>query len=175
MTTENLLLFVASYPDETSASTDFAALKSAEDALEVKIVSAAVVTRDLAGKVDVTEHDSAAGRHAVGWGAVGGLLVGLFAPPLLAATAVGAAAGGVLHEIAKHHEEHEVSKDAEEYLPPGSSAVLAIVDDEYADRLDHVLAKANKRVRRAIDSGSFARLSKALDSADEDVDKALES
>lgn len=175
MSEQNLSLYVAAYPDETSASEDFRDLKAAKDIDEIAVLAAAVVSRDAAGKVDVHEHDAGAGRRAVGWGAVGGLLVGLFSPALLAATAVGAAVGGALHEIVKHHEEKKLGKDLEEYLLPGSSAILAVIDDQYADRLDKVLARADKRVARAIDSGNYDKLVKALNDAGYDVEAAIES
>src|SRR6476469_9180144 len=57
-------------------------------------------TKDLEGKLDVQQTDHMVREGAAGLGAVG-LVVGLFAPPLLAATAVGAAigagAGKLLH------------------------------------------------------------------------------
>lgn len=61
---------------------------------------AAVVSKDLEGNLSVEQTDHMVREGAAGLGAVG-FVVGLFAPPLLAATAVGAAlraaAGKLLH------------------------------------------------------------------------------
>ncbi len=64
------------------------------------------LNRDASGKVDVAEHDS--GAHVAGGAVLGGtagLVVGLFPPPLLAATAVGAGIGAVVGKLKKKHEE----------------------------------------------------------------------
>ena len=53
---------------------------------------AVVVSKDLQGNLSVEQTDDMVGEGAAGLGAVG-FAVGLFAPPLLAATAVGAVIG----------------------------------------------------------------------------------
>ncbi|GAB95276.1 putative membrane protein [Kineosphaera limosa] len=193
MTERNLELYVASYPDASSAKEDFDALKAARDEGDVKILTSAIIDRDDDGKVDVKEHVAHSGLKAVGWGALGGLLVGLFAPEVLIATAAGtviattaagtevaaglagAGAGGILHEIKKHHDEKKLEKEFEEYLPSGSSAILALVDDEVADRIDKILERADKRVTRAIDHDDYSKLVKALNDAGYDIEDELAS
>lgn len=191
MTEKNLDLYIASYPDTTSAQEDFDALKVARDAGDVKILASAIIDRDDEGKVDVKEHVAHSGLKAAGWGALGGLLVGLFAPEVLVVTAAGTAiattalgtevaaglagagVGGLIHEIRKHHEEKKLAKDLDEYLPTGSSAILALVDDEVADRIDKILARATKRVARAIDHDDYDKLVKALSEAGYEIDDEL--
>ena len=138
MAGENLSLFVASYDDAASADADLQALKDAQVAEDFVVVGAVVATCDKDGKITVEEHRAAspvAGGTALG--AAGGLVVGLFAPPLLAATAIGAGIGAVIGEVEKHHEEKQLGVELEEYLPAGSSAILVVADDTYADRIDH--------------------------------------
>ena len=113
MTGDNLALYVASYADATSAKQDFEALKAAEgDDLEV--VGAVVMSRDADGKVDVLEvgDESVAAGAWIGGGI--GLVVGLFAPPLLASTAIGAGIGALLGHFTKKHEEKELGADLDE-------------------------------------------------------------
>jgi Protein of unknown function (DUF1269) len=64
-------------------------------------------------------------------GAVAGFVVGLFAPPLLAATAIGAGIGAAAGGISKHHEEKKAGDElqADDWLPVNSSAIVAVVDD----------------------------------------------
>ena len=90
-------------------------------------------------------------------GGTAGLVVGLFAPPLLAATAVGAGIGAVVGRLSKRHEEKELGVELEEYLAPGTSAVVVVADDVYADRVEDALVKADKRVNKAIDAGRLRR------------------
>ena len=105
---------------------------------------------------------------------VGGLVVGLFAPPLLLSTAIGAGIGAAIGGLVNKHEEKELGVELDEYLPPGSSAIVAVVDDLYLDRLASTIGKADKRVSKAIDSGDYDKVKKAVQSADQITD-SLES
>ena len=172
----NLVLVVGAYSAAEAAGADYKALKAGEDAGEYQVVGAVVMHRDAEGKVDVDEHDS--GAH-VGGGAVlggtAGLVVGLFAPPLLAATAVGAGIGAVVGKLSKKHQEKHLGVEMEEYLPPGSSAVVAIVDDVWADRVEAALVKADKRINKAIDKGDYDELQKAIDQSSGEISDAITS
>ena len=171
---DNLALYVAAYSDATSAKQDFEVLKDAQGK-DLVILGAVVMSRDGDGNVDVLEKGDGitAGGAVLGGGV--GLVVGLFAPPLLAATAVGAALGGVLGHFTKKHEEKQFGVELEEYFPPGSSAVVAIVDDKYLDRVESALRKADKKISKAIDSDDYEKLQKALSEATDDVGKAVDS
>jgi uncharacterized membrane protein len=175
MAGENMVLIVATYPDAGEAAADYKTLKDAQDAGEYKVVGAVVMSRDEQGKVAVDEHGGGAVGAATGIGAVGGFVVGLFAPPLLLATVIGGAVGAGLGALVKRHEEKEMGADLEEYLPPGTSAIVAVVDDVYADRVERALVKASKKIDKAIDSGDVDKLKKALADAGHDVDAAIAS
>jgi len=169
MTTKNLALVVGSYDDTALASEDYEALRSGQDAGGYEIIGAVVLVRDKDGKVQVKEHgDKSVGKGAA-WGAGAGVVVGLFAAPLLAATAVGAGVGAILGKIKKNHEEKQFGVDVDEYLAPGTSAVVAVVDDKWADRVEKALDRADKRISKAIDSDDFDKLRKAIDESADDV------
>ena len=102
-------------------------------------------------------------------------MVGLFAPPLLAAAAVGAGIGAVVGKLSKKHEEKQMGVEMEEYLPPGSSAVVAVVDDTYADRVEAALVNSDKRINKAIDKDDYDELQKALADSSDEVTKAVNS
>jgi uncharacterized membrane protein len=172
---DNLALYVAAYSDPGSASDDFQSLKDAQGADEFKVVAAAILSRSADGKVDVKEHGTREVAAGTGVGAVGGLVVGLFAPPLLLATAVGAGIGAGIGELVKRHEEKKIGVDVEEYLPPGSSAIAVVIDDRYLDRVEKALTKSTKKVSKAIDSGDYDKLKKAITDAGYNVDDALAS
>jgi uncharacterized membrane protein len=173
-TPTNLSLYVATYADAAAARDDFDALKAAQGA-DLQVMAAVVMSRDAAGQVDVlSEGSGMTGGGAVLGGGVG-LVVGLFAPPLLAATAIGAGIGAVLGHLTKRHAEKELGVELEEYLPPNSSAVVVVVDDVYLDRVEAALTKAVKRINKAVDSGDYDKLSKALAESEDEVSKAVES
>ena len=176
MAHENLILFVASYPESSAAEADFTALKAAQKAEDFAVVGAVVASRDAGGEVSVDEHGVASpvpGSSMVGGAA--GLVVGLFAPPLLLAGVVGAGIGAGIGGLVKRHQEKEMGVDLEEYLPPGTSAVIVVVDDTYLDRVDKALTKSTKKINKAVDSGDVEELNKALQDADKDVSKAVDS
>ena len=175
---QNLALYVASYSDATSAQQDFDALKQADaESDEFKIEGAVVMSRDADGNVDVLEsgdanEDTAAGAW-IGGGI--GLVVGLFAPPLLLSTAIGAGIGALVGHLAKKHEEKELGVDLDEYFPPNSSAVVVVVDNQYLDRVGAALDTADKNVSKAISNDDYDALKKAVTQGQEDVDEAIES
>ena len=175
MVGENLSLYVASYPEAATAADDFKALKDAQGAGEYKVVAAAVISRDAQGNVDVDEHGTGEVGGGAALGATGGFVVGLFAPPLLLATAIGAGIGAGIGALVKRHEEKEMGADVEEYLPPGSSAIAVVVDDTYLDNVDKVLGKSAKKVSKAIDSGDVDKLKEALTEAGLNIDDAISS
>ena len=172
---DNLVLVVGSYADAAPANEDFKALKAGQDAGEYQVVGAVVMSRDASGKVDVQEHGDGRTAHGAVLGGSAGLVVGLFAPPLLAATAIGAGIGAVLGHLSKRHAEKELGVDVEEYLPPGSSAVVAVVDDTYADKVENVLVKSDKRINKAIDSGDYQKLQDAISKSGADLSGTITS
>jgi len=172
MTEPNYVLFVAAYDDESAAQEDFTSIKSLDD---TAVVAAVVLSRDAAGKVEVKEHGGGLISKGTGIGAVGGLVVGLFAPPLLLSGLVGAGIGAGVAAIAKHHEEKKIGVDAQEWLPAGSSAVVAVVDDLYLDRVEAAIEKANKKLSQAIDKGDYDAVVKAVNEGDEKIVEAIES
>ena len=166
----NVSLVVAAYGDDASAAAeDFQTIRGFDDTY---VVAAVVLTRDSAGKVQVTEHGGGLVASGTTVGAVAGFVVGLFAPPLLLATVVGAGIGAGVGSIRKRHEEKAIGVDAEEWLPVGSSAIVAVVDDLYLDRIDKAVGKATKKVTKAIDKGDYDAVVKAVNEGDEKIIEA---
>jgi uncharacterized membrane protein len=173
MTEANLVLFVATYGDDAGAAEeDFAALKGIGD---TAVLAAVVLSRDTDGKVEVKEHGGGMIAGGATLGAIGGLVVGLFAPPLLLATAVGAGIGAGVGALVKRHEEKEIGVNAEDWLPNGASAIVAIVDDTYLDRVDTALDKAVKKTNKAIDKGDYDAVVKAMNEGGEKIVEAVDS
>ena len=157
-----------------AANDDFEALKAAHEAGLV-VVGAVVMSRSAEGDVDVREAGGGDVAGGATLGAVGGLVVGLFAPPLLLSTAIGAGIGAAIGGLVKKHEEKALGVDMEQYLPPGSSAIVAVVDDVYLDRLASTITKADKRVSKAIDSGDYDKIKEAVQQASGKITDAFES
>jgi uncharacterized membrane protein len=139
------------------------------------VIGAVVLVRDKSGKVQVKEHGGKSVGHGAAWGAGAGVVVGLFAPPLLAATAVGAGIGAILGKIKKGHDEKKLGVDVDEYLAPGTSAVVAVVDDKWADKVEGALERSDKRISKAIDSDDFEKLRTAIEKSADDVVEQINS
>jgi uncharacterized membrane protein len=158
-------VLIAAYLFEDLAKQDFdAVLKLAEDKA-ITVEGVVLVQKDEAGEVNVTEAGDHLGRKGVKLGGGVGLVVGLFAPPLLAATAVGAAGGAVLGRFAKHRLESGIGEKMDAALPAGSGGVIAVYDSDGAEAVDKALSNAVKKSVAHIDGGSAKDLKAGLEEA----------
>jgi NADH dehydrogenase/NADH:ubiquinone oxidoreductase subunit G len=91
--------------------------------------------------------------------------------------AVGAVAGGVAGKIAKHHDEKKIASSLDEgdWLPANSSAIVAVVDDQYLDKIDAAVEHAAKKVNKAIDKGDYDAVVKAVNEGGEKIVDAVDS
>ena len=108
-------------------------------------MGAVVVSKDLEGNLSIEHTDHMVREGAEGLGAVG-LVVGLFAPPLLAATAIGAAigagAGKALHEKTGSKLEEEAGKT----IPLGGAGLIVAFKHDHADVIEPAVTRAIKKV-----------------------------
>jgi uncharacterized membrane protein len=153
---------IAAYLIEDLAKQDFdAVLKLAADKT-ITVEGVVLVQKDADGDVHVSETGDHLGRKGVKIGGGAGLVVGLFAPPLLAATAVGAAAGGVIAKFTKHRVQSGIADKMDGALPPGSGGVIAVYDSDGGDAVDKALANAVKKSVAHIDGTSANDLKAGL-------------
>jgi arylsulfatase len=151
-------VLIAAYLFKDLAKRDFdAVVKSAEDKT-ITVDGVVLVQKDTDGEVHVTETGDHLGRHGLKLGGGVGLVVGLFAPPLPAATAVGAVAGGVMGKFAKHRLESGIGEKIDAALPPGSGGVIAVYDSDGAVTVDEALANAVKKSVAHIDGANAKEL-----------------
>ncbi len=153
---------IAAYLFEDLAKKDFEAVRKLAEDKAITVEGVVLVQKDAEGDVQVTETGDHLGRKGVKVGAGVGLVVGLFAPPLLAATAVGAALGGVTGKFAKHRLQSGIGKKMDAALPPGSGGVIAVYDSGGADTVDKALVNAVKKSVAQIDGISAKKLKAGL-------------
>jgi uncharacterized membrane protein len=153
---------IAAYLFEDLAKRDFdAVLKLAEDKA-ITVEGVVLVQKDADGEVHVVETGDHLGRRGLALGGGVGVVVGLFAPPLLAATAVGAAAGGLMGKFVKHRLESGIGDKMDAALPAGSGGVIALYDSGGAEAVDTALANAVKKSVAHIDGTSAKELKAGL-------------
>ncbi len=114
-------VLVVGYQDIGAARRDFDGLLRLVKAKTVKVEGVILVAHDADGNVTVADTGDHVGRKGAGWGAGVGLVVGLFAPPLLASVVVGGAAGAVVGKFADHQLKTGIRDKIGEALPPGSA------------------------------------------------------
>ncbi|HVI37442.1 MAG TPA: DUF1269 domain-containing protein [Gaiellales bacterium] len=155
-------VLIAAYLFEDLAKQDFdAVLKLAEDKA-ITVEGVAVVQKDADGEVSVIETGDHLGRKGAKLGGGAGLVVGLLAPPLLAATAVGAAAGGVIGKFAKHRLESGIGEKLDAALPNGSGGLIAVYDSDGGGIVDAALVNAVRKSVATIDGLSAGKLKAGL-------------
>src|SRR4249920_1382404 len=158
-------VLIAAYLFEDLAKEDFdKVLKLAEDKT-ITVEGVVLVQKDDGGEVHVTETGDHLGRKGAKIGGGVGLVVGLFAPPLLAATAVGAAAGALTGKFAKHRVQAGIGDKLDDALPPGSAGIIAIYEHSGADTVAGALTNAIRTSTAQIDKASAQELKVGLKEA----------
>ena len=162
MSDETLDVQIAVYLIPDLAKQDFDGLVKLIEDKEVSSDGVVLVTKDAEGEVHVEETGDHLGRKGAKVGGGVGLALGLFAPPLLAATAVGAAAGGLLGKFARKRVSAGIGEKMDEALPPGSAGIIAIYDHGNAEAVAGALANAIRSSTAQIDKASAKELKEGL-------------
>ncbi|MFZ2012389.1 MAG: DUF1269 domain-containing protein [Nocardioides sp.] len=153
---------IAAYLIPDLAQEDFDAFVKLVADKELEVEGVALVTVDAEGEVAVEETGDHLGRKGAKLGGGVGLVVGLFAPPLLAATVAGAAAGAVVGKFAKHKVSSGLGEKLGDALPPGSAGILAIYDRAKTDLVTSTLVSSVRSSTAEIDGGGAKDLKAAL-------------
>lgn len=159
----DVLLSVYLIPD--LAQKDFDGFVKLADEGKITTDGVVLVAKDAAGEVEVKETGDHLGRKGAKVGGGVGLVVGLFAPPLLAVTAVGAAGGAILGKVARKRVESGIGDKMDEALPPGSAGIVAIYEHEDADAVGGVLVNSIRSSVAQIDKASAKELKAGLEEA----------
>jgi arylsulfatase len=153
---------IAAYLIPDLAQKEFDALVKLVEDEQLEVEGVALVTVDADGTVAVKETGDHLGRKGLEIGGGVGLVVGLFSPPLLAATVVGGAVGGVIGKFARHRVESGLEEKMGAALPPGSAGIVAIYDRAKTDTVNTTLASAVRKSVAQVDGGGAKELKAAL-------------
>lgn len=145
------VVLVAAYQDTGAAREDFDQLAELVKRKVVTVEGVILVAHEPDGSVTVLDTGDHVGRKGLGWGGGVGLVVGLFAPPLLASVVVGTAAGGVVGRFADHQLKSGLRDKMGEALPAGSAGIIAVFDDDQRLAIQQALPKA--RAMSAVAAG----------------------
>jgi uncharacterized membrane protein len=110
-----------------------------------RLLGAVVVGKDLEGNLSVEHTDHMVEEGAAGLASVG-FVVGLFAPPLLAATAIGAALGAVTGKALHKRTGSKIQESAGETIPIGGAGVIVAYKHADAETVEPAVTRAVKKV-----------------------------
>jgi len=132
-----------------------------EDHIIVAIRNFAVLVKDEDGKVSIKEAKDLDAKHGELFGAITGGLIGLVAGPVgaVVGAAAGAVTGGVAAEWIDMGFSDKYLKDLEKYLQPGTSALIALIESEWAGKVvDELAAFEGQLFRQALTDEIVAEL-----------------
>lgn len=145
-------LFVADFNDTESAWEAYRALTEIEDGRHIEIEGVLVVKRDADGAVEVQKATDNSTRRGLGWGVVGGVVLGVIFPPSIIGSAVVLGAGGAaVGRVRELHHRTELAEQLESAIQPGHSGLVALVSDPGAPEIRKALEKANHILESSVD------------------------
>jgi uncharacterized membrane protein len=136
-------LIIAAFNDEDEADKALETLKKLEKEEIIMLVNAAVMVKDEKGKVKLKETQDVDSKRGAVFGAIAGGLIGLLGGPagVIVGAAAGAATGGVAAGKIDMGFPNDTLKEIQEALTPGSSAILALIQHEWIDRVVEEMEK----------------------------------
>lgn len=160
-------LIVADFNDTDAAWEAYEFLKEIEDGATVEIEGAVVVKRDADGNLEVQKTTDHSTRRGLGWGVVGGVVLGVIFPPSIIASAVVLGAGGAAVGKAREvHHKKEIAEQLQDAIDPGHSGLIALVSDPGEVKIRKAIEKANRVYESAVDKAVAADIKAAAKEAD---------
>jgi uncharacterized membrane protein len=138
---ETIDVLIGGYLSADAAHEDYEAVLKSGGYLH----GAVVVTKDMEGKLAVEQTDHMVRKGAEGLGAVG-FVVGLAAPPLLAATAIGAAIGAGAGKLLHHKTASKIEEQAADTIPIGGAGLIVAYPHSAAGEVEPAVTRAIKKV-----------------------------
>jgi uncharacterized membrane protein len=130
-------VIIGGYLSRDAAEEDYnAVLDSGAD-----LQGAVVVSKDLEGNLSVEQTDHMVREGTAGLGAAG-LAVGLFAPPLLATTAIGAALGAGAGKLLHHKTSEKLGEQAAATIPLGGAGLIVVFSKSEAEKVEPAVTRA---------------------------------
>ena len=133
-------VLIGGYMSAAAAQEDYEAVLSCG----VRLLGAVVVSKDLEGELSIEQTDHMVGEGAAGLASVG-FVVGLFAPPLLAATAIGAGLGAVGGKLLHKRTASKIEEAAGETIPIGGAGLIVAYPHEVAEKVEPAVTRAVKK------------------------------
>ena len=152
-------VIAAIYPTEDGAKSTLDQLQQMKKDDIIHIIDAATMRKEADGKVHTYQADIPHAKSAAVKGGVIGAVVGIIFPPaILAATALGAAAGAVGGKTMNVALKADGIKQTANELEPGTSAIIAVIEDRWVDKVVEGLEGYSKLLQEGLDADAVAAL-----------------
>lgn len=152
-------LIVAQFPTPEDARAAYDALRDVERTSSLRIDGVILADCDDQGRIHlgtVTEHSTKTGLK---WGIVGGAVLGLIFPPTILAGAAGmGVVGATMGKLRNVFHRRGIADELAGVMKPGTSGVVALVEDTAVVAIQEALAKADRIVTKAIDQQVAAEI-----------------
>jgi uncharacterized membrane protein len=125
------------------------ALQTAVEENRVALDDLALVTRGADGKVEIHQTKDVTPKRGAAKGTLVGALIGLAAPPLLGAAAVGAGVGAVWGKFRDRGVDDDLMKRVGEMIADGEAVVFALGDGA---SIDAIAARVRERTGGAMET-----------------------
>jgi uncharacterized membrane protein len=147
---DSTFIYVATYPDETTARDDYQVVKGLHAGGLVGSYDAAVVTKDGRGRVHENK-DETTTRHGAWWGVAAGAAVGIIFPPsVLGAAAVGGVIGGVSGHLSKGMSRSR-AKQLGDFIDPGQAGLIVVGEGKVEEAVQKAVTRAEKETAEHLD------------------------
>lgn len=156
-------IIVGAFEAPSGAEAAMGQLRAAEEAKRVDVKVAALVERDLEGRVEIKEtHEFGAVKGGLGGAVIGGLLAIVTGGAALVAGAVGAAAGALVGKIHDSGIPNDKLRQMGEHMRPGTSALVVVADAQWREAIRTELQQAGADVvAEGLGSDIFAQMQAA--------------
>jgi uncharacterized membrane protein len=154
---ETIDVLIGGYLSTDAAKEDYEAVLACGSHL----LGAVVVSKSLEGELSVEQTDHMVREGAEGLGAVG-FVVGLFAPPLLVATAVGAVIGAAAGKVLHHKVSTKLEEQAGATIPIGGAGLIVAYPRASAAGVEAAVVRAVSKVVGEAEGGHVEALKAAI-------------
>lgn len=155
----------AAYADPNTAKEKLNTLQQMEHEGVIDIMDAGVIVKGKDGKAKITDAAKHARHRDIGAGALIGGVAGLLFPAgVIVGAGAGAIAGGVVGRL-RHKEtfKNEQMQQAADQMPPGSSAIVAVVEDRWLEQLQAATRGYANLVTQEVDEEAAASVSEMIE------------
>ena len=134
---ESIELIIAAFNNEKKADEVLKEMRKLDRDAILAVLNAAIMVKTQDGKVSLKETEDVSGKQGAIFGAIAGGILGLLGGPagVIVGAAAGAATGGVAASQIDMGFSDEALKDIQQGLEPGSSAIIALVEHQWIERI----------------------------------------